>query len=88
MSNRWVIKSPFSGNRLHFYHTVENSDEAVRYLTRTVLPKMYSSKDDDGLTECYELPYLLFQKRLEDNREAKLCFFNRQFCHFCTGSRC
>ena len=76
---RWVMKSPFSGNCLHFHHTVGNSFEAVRYLTKTVLPGMY----DNG--RCYELPYLLFQKRLKKNTEAKLCFVNREFCYFCSG---
>lgn len=77
-NTKWIIKSPFSGNMLHFKYPVQDSARAIQYFTKTVLPKMNA-----GVS--YYLPYLLFQKKLDDAREAKLCFFNKEFRHFCTG---
>lgn len=77
-TTKWIIKSPYSGNMLHFKYTVHDSVGAVQYFTKTVLPKM-----NQGVS--YKLPYLMFQKKLVDAREAKLCFFNKSFRHFCSG---
>ena len=54
----WIIKAPFSANRLHFNKTVRNSDEALNYISRTVLRKIYGEKS------VYELPYLTLQEYL------------------------
>jgi hypothetical protein len=78
VKTKWIIKSPYSGNMLHFKYSVHDSAGAIQYFTKTVLPKM-----DQGI--CYKLPYLIFQKKLADAREAKLCFFNKSFRHFCSG---
>jgi hypothetical protein len=40
---QWIIKSPYSGNRLHFHHVVADRAGAISYLTNTVLPKIYES---------------------------------------------
>lgn len=77
-TNKWIIKSPYSGNMLHFHHTVHDSVGATQFFTKTVIPKI-----NQGV--CYKLPYLMFQEKLVDAREAKLCFFNKSFRHFCSG---
>ena len=77
-TKKWIIKSPYSGNMLHFKYTVQDSVNATQLFAKTVLPKM-----NQGFS--YKLPYLMFQEKLDDAREAKLCFFNKSFRHFCSG---
>ena len=77
---RWIMKAPYTANSMHYKKMVNDPNEAMRHFSN-VCVDMFG----DHFT-CYELPYLILQERVEDSSEAKLCFLNRNFSHFCTGS--
>jgi len=78
---KWALKTPFSSNKLHFFKYFEESEEAAGYISKTVMPRMFENKRPAS----YEVPYLMIQERVSDNKEAKLCFLNKKFSHFCSG---
>jgi hypothetical protein len=43
---------------------------------------MYGKRPD-----CYEIPYFILQQRVDNNKEVKLCFLNREFSHFASIGR-
>ena len=80
IEKRWIFKAPFTANSMHFKQYVSTPDQAMRHYS-----KVHSDLFGDHFS-CYEIPYLILQERVENNSEAKLCFLNKKFSHFCTGS--
>jgi len=37
---------------------------------------------------CYELPYMMLQERVNDNKEVKLVFLNGNFSHVASARKC
>lgn len=78
---RWIIKAPYVTNSNHFKFYPTTSKKAVSRIKSIIEDLFFSS-----MPTCYEIPYLMLQERVDQNKEAKLCFLNMKFSHLISST--
>jgi hypothetical protein len=72
------MKGPFITNHKHFHSNKLSNTDAILNHIRTVVGKI------DGVSKqpsCYEIPYMMLQRRLIDHSEVKLVFLDKEYSH-------
>jgi hypothetical protein len=74
----YIMKAPFVTNAQHFHSRKLCSVDAIMKHIRVVV------NDISGVhrrPSCYVIPYMMLQKRLDNNSEVKLVFLDKKFSH-------
>jgi hypothetical protein len=72
---RFICKAPFTTNGLHFKRYVDTPEDAVKHIEK-VADDVFGFRPT-----CYEIPYMMLQVRVTNNKECKVCFLNKEFSH-------
>lgn len=78
--SQWVLKPPYSTNKMHYMLYPKNVEDAVNHVKSVAKRSFHDAKP--GIKD---LPYIMLQRRVIDNAEVKLAFFNGVFSHVANG---
>jgi hypothetical protein len=69
------MKAPFTTNKQRFHYYVDGDVTAIVQIISRLLKEMYVEKTSQ------EIPYIMLQERLMDNREIKAVFLGGKYHH-------
>jgi hypothetical protein len=70
----WVLKAPFVTNSMHFLSFFSEPEDVLRKL-ELVSESMFQAMD------CYVIPYLILQPRMQNRKEYKVVLLNGSVSH-------
>ena len=79
------MKAPYVTHSTYFKRYISTVSEGKSHI-KNVCDNIYRRQCAIQGHPCYEIPYMMLQQRVTNNDEAKLCFLNKKFSHFVSGS--